>query len=156
MAEAGVFGKRDQQSGAMASPFVGTPLGLGQCFDRGAVRSICLDDTYPAERPAQIRTPHPAPADPCRETLSDSERRTITAVGQVLSMSRHRGIVPPATGSPSACPHASSAYPPNPLKPLLINQVGTIGSPGWVPEGLINSGWAIRCSAAAPDPPQER
>src|SRR6476661_2948766 len=70
------------------------PLGLGQCFDRGAVRSICLDDTYPAERPAQIRTPHPAPADPYRETLSDSERRTITAVGQVLSMSRHRGIVP--------------------------------------------------------------
>ena len=94
MAEAGVFGKRDQQSGAMASPFVGTPLGLGQCFDRGAVRSICLDDTYPAERSAQVRTSHPAPADPCRETLSDSERGTITAVGQVLSMSRHRGIVP--------------------------------------------------------------
>jgi len=30
-----------------------------------------------------------------------------------------------------------------PPEPELINHVGTHGSPEWVPEGLINSGWGV-------------
>jgi hypothetical protein len=77
--------------------------------------------------------------------LGDGERGTITAVGQALSMSRHRGILPAGdcstVGLSTGVVGSSTAVIGSRLpKPLLINQVGTHGSPEWVPEGLINSG----------------
>jgi hypothetical protein len=66
-------------------------------------------------------------------------------------MSRHRGILPSGdcstVGLSTGVVGSSTAVIGSRLpKPLLINQVGTHGSPEWVPEGLINSGLGARAS----------
>ena len=65
-------------------------------------------------------------------------------------MSRHRGIVPAGHWFAVGLSPRVIGLSTEPAKPLLINHVGTIGSPGWVPDRLINSGWGESVPGSGP------